>query len=284
MCQVSVIVPTYNRGPLIEEAVRSILQQSFREIEIVVLDDGSTDDTYLRLSHLQRELELTPGAPTLRVHYQDHLGFPGQARNVAAGLARGRYLAFLDSDDLWLPGKLEAQLALHQADAAVRISHTREEWMRGGRSISQVGQKHKREGFLFYDALWKCIMGPSTVVMGRELFEEYGGFREEIEIAEDYELWLRITTFERVGYLNTPYTVKRDGNWGQLSHKYGHIEGFRITALCNLIDSGWFPDDLASHARQTAVRKCSIYSEGCRKRGRFADADHYLHLAGLYSS
>jgi hypothetical protein len=93
---------------------------------------------------------------------------------------------------------------------------------------------------IFEDALKKCIIGPSTVLMEASLFREAGGFREDLEIAEDYELWLRITSRYSVAYLDEALTVKRAGHPGQLSEKYGSIEYFRIKALEPLVDSRWF--------------------------------------------
>jgi glycosyltransferase involved in cell wall biosynthesis len=219
---------------------------------------------------------------------------PGAVRNRGAEAARGAYLAFLDSDDLWSPEKLEKQIARMfewgedtSRMYTCRVSHTRERWLRRAengefREISQKGQKHRRSGDIFEDALKKCIIGPSTVMMERSFFEELGGFREELEIAEDYEFWLRITALEEVGYLDGPLTVKRAGYGDQLSEKYGHIEYFRLTALKALIDSGWFADKRRTAACLELARKCRIYAAGCRKRGRGEEALQYERWAEEY--
>ena len=138
-----------------------------------MVDDGSTDATVACLRPLRE----------LRIVRQDHTGMPGQARNAGARVARGEYLAFLDSDDLWLPHKLAVQVAAAVA-AGDAINHTRERWLRGARLVSQRGQHHRRSGDLFADSLRKCIIGPSTVLLRRAAFEEAGGFREDLEIAE----------------------------------------------------------------------------------------------------
>jgi glycosyltransferase involved in cell wall biosynthesis len=204
------------------------LAQTVGDFQLIVADDGSTDDTRARLEGFaDGRVSCLPLA---------HLGMPGRARNAGAAAAKGRYLAFLDSDDLWLPEKLERQMRVFQADARARLCHTRELWLRGGREISQAGQRHRREGDVFRDSLGKCVIGPSTVIVEKSFFERCGGFREDLEIAEDYELWLRMSFTSPVAYLDEGLTVKRacmqaPGEEANLSEKYGHIEVFRIRAL-----------------------------------------------------
>lgn len=263
---ISVLVPTYNRKALLRESLESIFAQEFTGYEVIVVDDGSNDGTEKMMSGLRNR-------SNLRYICVNHSGLPGKVRNIGAAEGQGEYLAFLDSDDLWLPEKLSKQLRYMKA-GALRISHTREIWLREGKEISQKGQKHRREGMIFRDALKKCIIGPSTVIMERELFEESGGFREDLEIAEDYEFWLRITCRHPIGYLDEALTIKRAGSWEQLSEKYGHIEYFRIKGLRDLVENGYF-EDLHILARQELVRKCRIYAAGCRKRGRSEEAARF---------
>ena len=295
---ISVIVPTYNRAVLFREALDSVFAQDFTDYEVLVVDDGSTDGTAEMISQY---LDPTcSGVPELRYIQTVHTGMPGKVRNTGAAEARGRYLAFLDSDDLWRPEKLTRQIrymeqrpaaeTLSGPGPAYRISHTREIWFRNGREVSQKGQKHLREGYIFRDALKKCIIGPSTVLMERELFDESGGFREDLEIAEDYEFWLRVTCRNPVGYIDEPFTVKRAGSWEQLSEKYGHIEYFRIKGLEGLVEREYFenlrePETgvcLQDLARQELVRKCRIYAAGCRKRGRSEEATRFEMEAKEY--
>lgn len=282
---ISVVIPTYNRVRLLAEAVESVVSQTVAraEIELVIVDDGSTDATPLYLADLQRRP--TSSNMRLRVVASDHCGIPGKARNRGVAASRGSLVAFLDSDDLWRPGKLAAQIGLHESGN--RLSHTSEIWLRSGREISQATQTHLREGWVFKDALQKCTIGPSTAMISRELFDEFGGFCEELEIAEDYELWLRLTCRVQVAYLDEPYTVKRAGHGDQLSEKHGQIEIFRIRALRGLLDRDEFagveipapgPPGAAARlsadslARAELARKLRIYAAGCRKRGRNDEA------------
>lgn len=296
---VSVIIPVYNRYRMLRQAVASVLCQTYRDFELIVVDDGSTDGARnIGMEGLEPDMSAVPlvtdggvrptpeveehAPPSFTYHRVTHTGMPGLVRNHGVKVARGKYIAFLDSDDLWMPHKLELQTALMREPAAPRISHSRELWLRGGKVVSQASQRHKRDGMLFDDALQKCIIGPSTVVMERSLFVESGGFREDLEIAEDYELWLRITPDERVGYIDTPLIVKRGGHEDQLSSKYGQIEIFRIHALLELVESGYFSGGNQARATGELSRKCAIYANGARKRGKNDEAERYEALARAY--
>ena len=268
---VSVIIPTYNRFSLLREAIQSVLAQTVRDFELIIADDGSTDET--------PTLATLSGIRYVRI---DHTGKPGLVRNHGAETAKGDYLAFLDSDDLWKPGKLARQIALFKERPELKITHTRELWLRNGREVSQSGQRHRRSGMIFKDALKKCTIGPSTVMLKKSLFMESGGFRDDLEIAEDYELWLRITAFHKVGYINRPLTVKRAGFSDQLSEKYGYIEYFRIKALLPLVESKFFPAEKQKLAEEELVKKCLIYAGGCRKRGKIEEATEYEVIASKY--
>ena len=271
----TIIIPTYNRLSYLKTAINSVSCQIFRQFQLIVVDDGSDDGTEEYVQSLNKLQYLR----CLRI---PRCGMPGKVRNAGARLATGEYLAFLDSDDLWKPEKLARQVAFFEEHPEIRICHTREIWQRGEKIVSQAGQKHRRSGDIFADALKKCIIGPSTVMMRRELFEEFGGFREDLEIAEDYELWLRITAKTPVGYIDEPLVIKRGGHPDQLSEKYGQIEIFRIKALLLNLKEGFFDGGQRQLAARELVRKCRIYAAGCEKRGRVEEAVHYREIARRY--
>jgi glycosyltransferase involved in cell wall biosynthesis len=279
---ITAIIPTYNRPDQTLEAVKSVLEQSYRPLELIIGDDGSEDHTLSVLKGYLSDEENGRGV-SVRIMELDHSGFPGEVRNRCATEASGELLAFLDSDDLWLPEKLERQYgALHKDQPDCLISHTREQWNRSGKIISQAGMDHRREGDIFTDALKKCIIGPSTVMIARRLYLESGGFRPDMEIAEDYEYWLRLTAGQRIAYLDEPLTVKRAGHGEQLSEKYGQIEIFRIQGLRELVDRGFFEGDHMARAARELARKCTVYGRGCLKRGREDEGREFMDLAGFY--
>lgn len=278
----SVIVPVYNRRKLVEEALVSVLSQELPvgwDLELLVVDDGSNDGTGAVLDSLRSR------DPRLRIVTRVHGGTPGGARNAGVEQARGELLAFLDSDDRWLPEKVKLQIPLHE-QAGHALSHTRERWLRNGREVSQGGKRfsaHRRAGDIFPDALVKCIIGPSTVMMTRRLWDETGGFRGDLEVAEDYEYWLRLVTITEVGYLEIPLTEKRAGHGDQLSEKYGQIEVFRLAGLRDLVESRWFAcrrDGAAQLlASRELARKAKIYAAGARKRDRIDEANRFEELS-----
>jgi glycosyltransferase involved in cell wall biosynthesis len=276
--EITVVIPVYNRRPLLTEAVRSVLDQSYGGFECIIVDDGSTDETW----DMPAARNSFGGDPRVKVHRIEHTGMPGLVRNRGAALSSSPHLAFLDSDDVWMSDKLQRQVRFFRENPRIRICPTREKWIRAGREVSQARQRHLREGMIFQDSLKKCIIGPSTVMMERSLFEETGGFREDLEIAEDYELWLRITSRVEVGYIDEPLVTKRAGHGDQLSRKYGHIEYYRIQGLMGLVDEGSFPPELDALARRELSRKCGIYASGCRKRGRVGEAEKFEALARKY--
>jgi glycosyltransferase involved in cell wall biosynthesis len=272
----TIIIPTYNRLPFLKSAINSVFCQTYRRFQLIIADDGSTDGTGDNVQSLNNSDE------NLRYLRLPHCGMPGKVRNAGARLATGDFLAFLDSDDLWKPEKLARQIAFFEEHPDMMICHTREIWQRGEKIVSQAGQKHRRSGYIFADALKKCIIGPSTVMMRRELFEELGGFREDLEIAEDYELWLRITAKYPVGYIDEPLVIKRGGHADQLSEKYGQIEVFRIKALLVNLETGIFAGEQRELAARELVRKCRIYAQGCEKRGKVEEACWYREIVQRY--
>lgn len=271
---VSAIIPVFNREHLLERAARSVVTQALPpgwQLELIMVDDGSTDGT------AGVAAQIATGDDRARIVSVPHCGMAGAVRNWGVREARGSLLAFLDSDDMWLPGKLASQIPLHSHE--VLFSHTRERWVDQGREISQNSRRFRRwrrDGEIFPDALQRCIVGPSTVVMDRRLWNATGGFREDLEIAEDYEYWLRVTAVTPVAYLAVEFTEKHAGHPGQLSRKYDHIEIFRLHGLRDLVTSRWFARHTSEGYQELAetelARKAAIYARGCRRRGRTEEA------------
>jgi len=268
--KISVIIPTYNRYKLLLEAINSVKKQTYKDYELMVVDDGSTDETP-KLLHDEN----------LKYIRVKHTGNPGLVRNLGVEQSKGDYIAFLDSDDLWKKDKLEKQITFFKNNPEIKLCHTREIWKRDKKIISQKKQDHKRSGNIFKDALKKCIVGPSTVMMERSIFVLEGGFREDMEIAEDYEFWIRITSKFKIGYIDEPLVVKRAGKWEQLSEKYGQIEIFRIEGLKKLVEHNYFVEEKMELALNELIRKCKIYSRGCKKRNKDKEAKKWEKYISL---
>jgi len=279
---VSIIIPVYNRFEMLKAAVASVLIQKNVDFELIIADDGSNDE----LGSGSEVSEIFNDARISLIRLP-HSGRPGKVRNLGVKAAKGEYLAFLDSDDLWLPGKLANQLKAFTEHPEATLVHTRETWIRNGKEISQRKMRHRREGHIFSDALKKCIIGPSTVMVRRETYNEFEGFRNDLEVAEDYELWLRWTAVYPVIYIPEPQIIKQAGDWDQLSWKYGQIEKFRIEGLHDLVKSGWFAayadKEYQKEAEQELSAKCTIYARGALKRDKVNEAVEYQNIAEKYA-
>jgi len=262
--QVSVIIPTYNRAVLLREAVASVQAQTYRDFEVLVVDDASTDKTR----------EALAAWPDVRVLGQARRRGVAAARNLGIAAARGRWLAFLDSDDLWRPEKLARQMAYLQKHPEISLCQTDETWVRRGVAVNKPAAHRKTAGRIFLPSLERCLISPSAVILHRRLLEAHGAFDEDLPAAEDYDLWLRLTWRYPVGLVDEPLVIKRGGHPDQLSRQWG-IDRFRIRALVKLLRDPDLPQDCAQAARRALAQKCGIYAQGCRKRGRLAEAAYY---------
>ncbi|MGE4092185.1 MAG: glycosyltransferase family 2 protein, partial [Candidatus Binatia bacterium] len=226
MPTVSVIIPTYNRKELAREAIASVLAQSCRDWELMVVDDGSDDGT----------AEVVKEFPEVRYVWQPNRGVSA-ARNHGVALSTGEFIAFLDSDDLWQPRKLEVQLSFFARQPEAQICQTEELWLRNGVRVNPHNKHRKTGGDIFARSLELCLISPSAVMLRRELFARLGGFDEQLPACEDYDLWLRLTSTVPVPLIETPLVIKRGGHADQLSRQFWGMDRFRVTSLCKLLDS-----------------------------------------------
>jgi glycosyltransferase involved in cell wall biosynthesis len=265
---VSVIIPTFNRGWVLKEAIDSVLAQDFKDFELIVVNDGSTDNTGQILDSYNQDLIV------LR---QSNKGVSA-ARNRGIAAACGRLIAFLDSDDLWLPRKLSSQVDFFNSNPAAVINQTEEIWIRNGVRVNPKTRHHKFSGMIFERSLALCLVSPSAVMIKKNLFSKVGVFDESLPACEDYDLWLRISCQYPVHLIDTPLIMKRGGHADQLSKAPG-LDKFRIQALKKIIESGQLELDSYRAAVRTLQEKCAIFAAGCRKRGKDAEARYYEELA-----
>jgi glycosyltransferase involved in cell wall biosynthesis len=269
--RVSVILPTYNRAWILGQAVDSVLDQDYANLELIVVDDGSTDDTPQLLSVYGDRLNCI---------HQVNRGVSA-ARNAGVRAASGDLIALLDSDDTWLPGKVAAQVSFFETHPDALICQTQEIWIRNGVRVNP-GKRHRKEaGMIFERSLALCLVSPSAVMMRRSLLDEVGLFDETLPACEDYDLWLRITWKHPIDLIDRPLIVKRGGHADQLS-QMPELDKYRIAAIARLLDRGVLSPGQRAAAISMLKTKCAIYAQGCRKRDRIAEADHYGQLAGRY--
>jgi glycosyltransferase involved in cell wall biosynthesis len=276
--EVSVVIPTYNRAHLVFAAINSVIAQRAANFELIVVDDGSTDDTW-------RELDRT--ATAVQAEHANRLSMQivrtenrgvAAARNTGVAIAAAPLVAFLDSDDLWGPDKLARQIEYMRANPQCMISQTDEYWLSNGGRVNPGLRHRKAAGDIFIDSLRTCLVTPSTVIMQTRMFREIGGFDEDFLAAEDYDLWLRILARHEIGFLAEYHATRRSGHRGQLS-MLPAIDRFRILALLKLLAT----DDLNSVQRRAVcealAEKCDIYAQGLVRRGHGDFAAFILEFA-----
>jgi hypothetical protein len=187
-------------------------------------------------------------------------------------------IAFLDTDDLWLPRKLAVQLEWLAERPSYRIAQSEERWLDGGRHRNPRA-RHRKEERLFRRSLACCLVSPSAVILARALHREHGGFDEAFAVCEDYELWLRVTLREPVGLVPEQLVVKRGGHAGQLSRSTWGLDRFRVAALVKLLAAAPLaPGDRAAVAA-TVAAKCAVLAAGAARRARHDEAARYRALA-----
>jgi glycosyltransferase involved in cell wall biosynthesis len=257
MPKVSVIIPTFNRLKYLPRALDSVLGQSYDDYELIVVDDGSTDQT----GHaIQQDY------PSVNLIVQANRGVSA-ARNAGIRRACGEWIALLDSDDEWLPGKLNSQMKALESHPEYRLCHTEEIWIRDGVRVNPSKKYTKAGGQIYKRCLPLCIISPSSVVLHRELLHEVGGFDESLEVCEDYDLWLRVTAREPVLFLNQPLVKKYGGHDDQLSTMHWGMDRFRVRALQRVLDEKLVSGNEEHMTLQTLVGKLDLLVEGSRKRG-----------------
>jgi glycosyltransferase involved in cell wall biosynthesis len=220
---VSVVIPTYNRAAFLAEAIQSALAQTFTDLELIVVDDGSTDHTAAMVRSIND--------PRVHLVSVRHSGLPARGRNAGVERARGRYIAFLDSDDLWDSSKLDDQLAALAERPDCRWCHT------GGRCIDEVGAPHPQwpnarlasEGWIL-EALFRRHEGinTSSVLVDRALLLEVGGFDETFVRGEDYDLWVRLA-------MRSPIACVRNARVGRRIHATAQFVGTGRERLRTLV-------------------------------------------------
>lgn len=263
---VSVVIPTYNRAGLLPRAIRSVRDQTRAPDEVVVVDDGSTDST---CGIIEEEF------PGVRLLSQEHRGVSA-ARNLGIMTTSGVWVAFLDSDDEWLPQKLERQLAALESKHEFQICHTDEIWIRNGRRVNPKRKHAKYGGRIFQYCLPLCAMSPSSVLIHRSVFKEVGLFDEDLPACEDYDLWLRTCCRYPVLYLDEPLVVKYGGHPDQLSRNVWGLDRYRIRALEKILGTTELSEAERLAALEILVEKLEIYIAGAEKREKLEEVNKYL--------
>ena len=266
--KISVIIPSYNRMELLRRALKSVMAQVLAPSEVIVVDDGSTDQTAAMVT---REF------PTVRLITQRNQGVSA-ARNRGIETSYGEWISFLDSDDEWLPEKLSEQATLIQRCLDIKVCHTDEIWIRNGRRVNAKKKHRKPEGWIFDHCLPLCCVSPSTVFIHRSVFNCVGVFDTALPACEDYDLWLRIFARYQVGLSAKPLVVKYGGHEDQLSKRYWGMDRFRVAALQKLLESGILDDQQRLLTINTLTEKCGVLIKGFEKRNNAQFASKFMEI------
>lgn len=269
MAEVSVIIPAYNRAQKVARAIASVLYQTFADYEIIVVDDGSRDNTGEILSRFRPQI--------VPLRHTENRGVSA-ARNTGIKASRAPLIAFLDSDDYWLPEKLTVQAAFFKANPDAVACQTQERWVRKGRRVNPRKRHRKPEGTLFESSLKLCLVSPSAAMVKRALLDEVGLFDETLPVCEDYDLWLRISCRYPIHLLDRELVIKEGGAPDQLSSSMAGMDRFRIQSMARLLQGGRLTQAQVCSVLDELTAKCGVYGRGCIKRGKTEEGKHYMQL------
>ena len=263
---ISVIIPTFNRYIFLARAVTSIYNQTVLPKEIIVIDDGSTDNT----SQIQKDF------PDIIYIYQKNSGV-SSARHI--GIKRDMFdlIAFLDSDDEWDCTKLEKQIKFHQEHPHILMSYTDEKWVRDGVEVKVPKKYQKYSGYIFDRCLSHCIIAPSASLVHCSIFEKVNLFDENLEVCEDYDLWLRIAINYEIGLVEEKLITKYAGHENQLSFKYWGMDRFRVKSLEKLVDT-----EKKEIVRSILGKKYKLLLKGAIKYDKITDIKEYEEKITIY--
>jgi glycosyltransferase involved in cell wall biosynthesis len=253
--RISVVIPSYNRAHTLQRALQSVFDQSSAVDEVILVDDGSTDDSTAMVA---REF---PGVSIIR----QPNGGVSAARNKGIEAAQYHWIALLDSDDCWLPHKIKAV-----RDAALKhpgfvLYHSDEIWVRRGVRVNPMQKHRKSGGWIFAQCLPLCAISPSAAVIQKSTLQDLGLFDESLPACEDYDLWLRLCHCFPVHYIEQPLITKYGGHEDQLSRQYPAMDRFRVRALHRLLDTTVLQQGDFEAARSTLLGKLEILIKGAHK-------------------
>jgi glycosyltransferase involved in cell wall biosynthesis len=280
---ISVIIPTYNRAAVLPRAIDSVLAQRGADFELIIVDDGSTEkqEGGGRRAEGDKPSSILHPPSSIRFFRSEKNYGPSSARNLGIQRAKGEWIAFLDSDDEWKPGKLKTQLEFFRENPEYLICQTEEIWIRNGKRVNPMKKHKKFGGFIFEKCLPLCVVSPSAVMMHRKLFDEVGLFDESLPACEDYDLWLRIAAKRPIGLIEKPYIFKYGGHADQRSREFPAMDRFRIQSLAKILAQNILTPEQTFAARQMLEEKAGIFIQGALKRGNEKEAEEIQKLVTM---
>lgn len=271
--KISVVIPTHNRYEFLKRAILSVVMQTHIPDEIIIVDDGSSDNTS----------KITLDFPLIKYIYQENAGV-SSARNLGIKNAKYDWVAFLDSDDEWHPDKLKEQIYFHKKNPNILMSYTDELWIRDGIELKIPKKFAKFGGEIFERCLSHCIIAPSSSLMHKSLLDKVGAFDQTLEVCEDYDLWLRVAISHQIGLINQKLITKYAGHENQLSFKHWGMDRFRVIALEKLLaDSNVISSKIRNLLITTLLQKYSLLLKGAIKYDKITEISQYKEKINFHT-
>ena len=264
--KISVVIPTLNRINTLQRALDSVINQTYKPAEIIVVDNGSSDGT-LKLLREQY--------PKITILTENKIGV-SSARNKGIKKSINQWIALLDSDDAWHPRKLEIQTSmLDNALKEYNLIHTDEVWFRNNKHINQMKKHKKQGGYIFERCLSLCCISPSSVLFKKNILDKVGLFDESLPVCEDYDMWLKICSSEEVLFAQDKLTYKYGGHKDQLSKSYWGMDRFRIKSIENIIKNFDLTYKQKKQAKKELIKKLKIIINGAFKRNNLSIVNEF---------
>lgn len=261
--EIDAIIPTYNRAEVLPRAIKSILAQTHPVKNIWVIDDGSTDNTLEVMAAFSAN-------PIIHYVKTENRGV-SHARNIGVGLSISPWIAFLDSDDEWLPERLEKQVAVLAKNPDLNLVHGEEIWIRNGVRVNPHKKHQKSGGNILEKSLALCLISPSATLIRKETLLELGSFREDYPVCEDYDLWLKFCARYPVGFVTAPIIKKYGGHDDQLSKKYFAMDYWRVKSLNECLKSPFVNFSMKKKIERLILAKSEILLNGYQKHNNTRD-------------
>ena len=264
--KISVVIPTLNRINTLQRALDSVINQTYKAAEIIVVDNGSSDGT---LKFLREQY------PKITILTENKIGV-SSARNKGIKNSINQWIALLDSDDAWHTRKLEIQTSM--LDSALKeynLIHTDEVWFRNNKHINQMKKHKKQGGYIFERCLSLCCISPSSVLFKKNILDKVGLFDESLPVCEDYDMWLKICSSEEVLFAQDKLTYKYGGHKDQLSKSYWGMDRFRIKSIENIIKNFDLTYKQKKQAKKELIKKLKIIINGAFKRNNLSIVNEF---------
>lgn len=277
---VDIVIPSYNRGEFLKKAIQSVQKQTFKDWKLWVVDDGSTDGSFDKVV----KTFSASNFPIAFLSLKTNRGV-SFARNQGIAQGQAEWVAFLDSDDEWLPYKLERQLQFARENSEFPLIHCNEIWFKNGKAFPQKKKHKKQGGRIFIPSTRLCCISPSAALLRRSLLAELGLFREDFPVCEDYEMWLRVTSRYSVGFVEETLVIKQGGHEDQLSRRYSAMDYWRVKALLPYLKDLNLSQEERERVKEAIMEKGQILLKGYKKHRNFknkAEVENILRMAAGY--